>query len=174
MPVLQRPDIGQAWRRIVPSAPGPWPRSPVAWMLSLNRRPGRRTWPMPRPEGPWRHGLGWITGRRRTPRSSSTWASCSSRRRITSLAHAGDGVGGGLVGRRRILRRLWALPVDGGQAPGSEAVACGLAEQEVLGDIDLSHDQSGEAALVEEDLGGLRDCAGRWRSGLHPRGSRSG
>ena len=34
------------------------------------------------------------------------------------LAHAGDGVGGGLVGRRRVLRRLWPLAVNAGQAPG--------------------------------------------------------
>ena len=53
------------------------------------------------------------------------------------------------------LRRPWPFAVNGGQAPCGEPVACGLAEQEVLGDIDLSHDQSGEAALVEEDLGGL-------------------
>ena len=71
------------------------------------------------------------------------------------LPHVSNGVQGGLEGRGRIGRGLWPLPVHAGQAPGGEPVAGGLAEEEFLGDVHLSHDQGGETALVEEDLGGL-------------------
>ena len=58
-------------------------------------------------------------------------------------------------GHGRVGRRLRPLPVHAGQAPGGEPVARGLAEQQVLHDVDLAHDQGGETALVEEYLGGL-------------------
>ena len=71
------------------------------------------------------------------------------------LAHVGNGIQGSLEGRGGVGRRLRPLPVHAGQAPGGEPVARGLAEQQVLYDVDLAHDQGGETALVEEDLGGL-------------------
>ena len=86
------------------------------------------------------------------------------------LAHLSNGVQCGLEGRGRVGRGLRPLPVHAGQAPGGEPVARGLAEEELLCDIDLSHDQGGETALVEEYLGGLGVTPVDGRRGSVPEG----
>ena len=63
---------------------------------------------------------------------------------------------GGLgLSRSMLGRHLAVNPLPGG-----------LAEQQVFYDVDLAHDQGGETALVEEDLGGLwvAPVDGRWVS----------